>query len=260
MLVFLAMCAGLVVGALVGAGLYAWWNYAKAHAKMRMPSVWPLKPRMLMSTEEQDVFKWVSSTFHDHMVMVKMPVLRFTMPIDKGKNGGGRRWQEMLSGVYCTFTVCTANGMVVGCVDVLGKRGLNKSNRDLKEALLSDCRIAYTTVRANKLPKASAMRAAFLGELDIDSLQDDVTRAGDSSFQADLDSFTAQKRIAAKAAALKELNHNDATKPSAAPQSAGFNPDGSGAFGSGKLTRWRNNWDDSFIQADESRPVKLDSL
>jgi Protein of unknown function (DUF2726) len=258
---FLALCLGLVAGAVVGAGLHAWWRHALANAKMRMPDKWPLTSRVLLTNEEHEVFKWLRTTFHDHLVMVKVPVLRFTVPISKDKNGGGSRWQEMLGGVYCTFTVCTANGNVVGCVDVPGKRGLNKSNRDLKEALLSECRIAYTVARSVKLPKSSAMRAAFLGELELDDAQDaDITRAGNSSFHADLDNFTKEKRVAAKAAALKELNENEPLKPIPRPQAAGFNADGTGAVGSGKSTLIPNKWDDSFIQPDESRPAKLNQL
>lgn len=257
---FLALCLGLLMGALVGAGLYAGWRHAQANAKMRMPDKWPLTSRVLLTNEEYEVFKWLRSTFHDHLVMVKVPVLRFTAPISKDKNGGGARWQEMLSGLYCTFTVCTANGNVVGCVDVPGKRGMNKTNRDLKESLLSDCRIAYTVARSAKLPKGSAMRAAFLGELEVDSMQDDVTHAGNSSFHAELDQFTREKRIAAKAAALKELNDNDALKPIPRAPSAGFNPDGSGAFGAGVSTRWPGKWEDSFTHPDESRPAKLNQL
>jgi hypothetical protein len=252
---------GLTVGAALGAGLYALWLRSQANATMRMPSKWPLASRVLMTNEEYEVFKWLRATFHDHLLMIKLPVLRFTVPVDKSKNGGGARWQAMLNGVYCTFTVCTANGNVVGCVDVPGKRGLNKANRELKESLLSDCRIAYTVARSFKLPRAGAMRAAFLGESDIDDQADALpTRGGDSSFNADLETFTKEKRLAAQAAALQELNKNDALKPIANPQSAGFNPDGSGAFGSGKLGRLPQRWDDSFSLPDESRPAKLDRL
>lgn len=226
---------------------------------MRLPSKWPLVSRVLMTNEEFEVLKWLRLTFHDHLVMAKLPVLRFTAPSSKDKNGGGARWQDMLGGVYCSFTVCTPNGNVVGCVDVPGKRGLNKANRELKESLLSDCRIAYTVVRSLKLPKASAMRAAFLGELDAqDMAEAEVTRAGNSSFHADLDSFTKEKRQAAKAAALQEINQSEMVKP--ATSSAGFNPDGTGVFGSDKSGRFRQQWVDSFIQSDESRPAKLNEL
>ena len=251
----------LVVGLALGAVAYALWLRVQARASMRMPSRWPLAARVLMTNEEHEVFKWLRATFHDHLVMIKLPVLRFTVPVDKDKNGGGARWQELLGGVYCTFTVCTLNGNVVGCVDVPGKRGLNKTNRDLKESLLSDCRVAYTVARSVKLPKASAMRAAFLGEMEIeDQIEAEATRGGNSSFHADLNSFTKEKRSATKAAALQELNSNDALKPIPIPHAAGFNPDGTGASSSGKSGRFPAKWDDSFIQSDESRPAKLSDL
>lgn len=257
----LMACMALVFGAAVGVGAYAWWLRAQAKASMRMPSKWPLAARVLMTNEEHEVFKWLRATFHDHLVMIKLPVLRFTVPVDKDKNGGGARWQELLGGVYCTFTVCTFNGHVVGCVDVPGKRGLNKTSRDLKESLLSDCRIAYTLARSVKLPKASAMRAAFLGEMEIDDqVEVEATRGGNSSFHADLDSFTKEKRAAARAAALQELNNNDALKPIPRSQAAGFNPDGTGAFGSDRSGRSPQKWEDSFIQSDDSRPAKLNEF
>lgn len=255
---FLFLCLGLIAGAALGVGFYMWSLKRLVSAKMHLPSKWPLTSRVLMTNEEYEVFKWLTGVFHDYLVMAKLPVLRFTMPVSKDENGGGARWQELLGGVYCTFTVCTSNGNVVGCVDVPGKRGINKNNRQLKESLLSDCRVAYTVVRSAKLPDSSAMRAAFLGEMPIqDQVEHQVTRGGDSNFHADLDSFTQDKRLAAKAAALKLLNDIDASKATPEPQSAGFSPGGTGAFDPSKADRFPNRWDDSFIQSDESRPAKL---
>lgn len=255
---FLMTGLGLLVGAGIGVALYAWWLQKKSAASLRLPHKWPLVARVLMTNEEYEVLRWLHGTFHDHLVMVKLPVLRFTTPAGKEKTGTAPRWQELLNGVYCTFTVCTANGNVVGCVDVPGKRGMSKPNRDLKESLLSDCHIAYTVVRSVKLPKGSAMRAAFLGELQAeDQLDHQETRGGDSSFHADLDSFTRQKKLAAKDAALKELNKNDSVKATSGVQPAGFNADGNGGFRSAKPPRFSSQWEDSFIQSDESRPAKL---
>lgn len=249
---------GLVVGALLGAGLYARWSHQKAATSLRLPDKWPLTSRVLVTNEEHEVFSWLRATFHDHLVMVKLPVLRFTSPTSKDKNRAGPRWQELLGGVYCTFTVCTTNGNVVGCVDVPTKRGLSKANRELKEALLSECRIAYTVVRSTHLPKGSAMRAAFLGELEAEAqLEHQETRGGDSGFHADLDSFTRQKKLAAKDAALRELNKKDELAPLPKSSPAGFNPDGTGAFGADKSGRFPTQWEDSFTHSDESRPAKL---
>lgn len=250
---------GLLVGAGLGVLLYAAWLRKQSSASLRLPDKWPLTARVVVTNQEHEVLAWLRATFHDHLVMVKLPVLRFMAPTDKDKNGGGGRWQEVLGGVYCTFTVCTTNGNVVGCVDVLGNRGMSKASRDLKDSLLSNCRIAYTVVRSSALPKSTAMRAAFLGEMEIeDQVEAQETRGGDSSFHADLDSFTRQKRLAAKEAALRELNKGNDIKPLPS-QPAGFNPDGTGAFGpdSEKSRRSKPQFEDSFTYTDESRPAKL---
>ena len=260
-LVVIALCSGLLVGSALGAVIYRLWQHTKANAKMRLPSVWPLTGKVLMTSEEQEVFNWLRGVFHDHLVMVKVSVLRFTVPISKSKNGGDERWQAMLAGVHCTFTVCTPSGVVVGCLDVPGKRGMSKRNQDLKETLLSDCRIAYTVARSFDLPRAGAVRAAFLGEPEVDSVKEVSTLGGDSSFNADIAQFSKEKRaaatLAAKAAALKALNQKDAPKPIARPLTGGFNPERSGGFALGRSASSSSKWDDSFAQPDDSRAAKL---
>lgn len=250
------------LAALVGGGVgvlgHAWWLHQKSNTVLRLPSKWPLVSRVVINNEEHEVLKWLRNTFHDHLVMIKLPVLRFTIPINKGKNGGGQRWQELLNGVYCTFTVCTTDGHVVGCVDVPTKRGLSKANREFKEGLLSDCGVAYTILRSFDLPKGNALRIAFLGELEIDVEQEfRDTRSGGSTFHDDLESFTKHKRSEAKEAALKELNKNDALRPLQGEQGNGYRPDGTGAFGTNKSGRFATQWDDSFTQGDERVRSKL---
>ena len=78
----------------------------------------------------------------------------------------GQHWYKLLSGVYCTFTVCTPGGEVVGCVDVPGRAGLSRGNRQLKMTLLSQCGIAYWVVQSNNLPTLAEIREEFLGSAD----------------------------------------------------------------------------------------------
>ena len=262
---FLMTVVGVVLGALLGAAVYAWWLKQKSAVSLRMPRQWPLVSRPLVTNEEYRVLKWLRATFHDHLVMIKVPVLRFTVPVSAEQSDSRQRWQTLLNGVYCTYTVCTANGNVVGCVDVPGKRGLAKASRSLKESLLSDCHIAYTVVGSAGLPKATAMRAAFLGETEIeDQPEHQPTRSGDSGFHAELDSFTQltqQKKLAAREAALRELNNNNEDlKASLKSRSAGFNQAGTGPIDSQKNGSAFQPWENSFIQPDESRPAKLREL
>jgi hypothetical protein len=200
----------LLVGITLGGLLHAWWLRRKASGRLRPPARWPLRKRRLVNDNEAQVWNWLRSSFHDHVVMVKVPVLRFTKLLDSKKANGadsskakadtlieGERWLELLNGIYTSFTVCTTDGKVVGCVDVSDKPPLAKGSHELKETLLSDCGIAYTVVSASTLPEASAMRALFLGEVKVDCVEHQVTRGGDSNFHADLITFAKQQGQAA---------------------------------------------------------------
>ena len=197
---------GLAVGALLGAGLRALWLRNRQAVEPLAPNKWPLAARSLLTGEERKVLQWLTAAFHDHIVMVKVSVLRYTVPTPKGENHETRRRQDILNGVHCTYTVCTPQGLVVGCVDLPGKRGLSQAQRAFKEKLLADCGIAYTVVLLTDLPKGTSMRAAFLGEAQQEQLPHQTTLGGDSNFQADLASFNRRAKQVTKDAALAQLN------------------------------------------------------
>ena len=133
----------------------------------RLPQQWPLNPRPLANSAERQVWGWLRQVFPEHHIMVKLPVTRFTTPRE---HGAANDWFEVLSGAYCTFTICNTQGIVVGCVDVLGPRGLARGNRQLKQTLLAQCGIGYWVVSREGLPSADKLRADFLGTSPPDSL------------------------------------------------------------------------------------------
>lgn len=256
----LTVMLALVVGAVLGAAGYALRLRKKEDVEQPLPDRWPLTARGLMTSEEYEVMVWLQKTFPKHLVMLKLPVIRFTIPVSKETTEESKRLQTLIDGVYCSFSVCTPNGAVVGCVDVPGKRGLPRGNRDLKESLLSDCAIAYTVIRGFDLPKPAAMRAAFLGEMNAEDLpQHQETRGGDSSFHADLNAFTRKARSEAKKAALEALNRDSDTKRLPASNPGGFDARGLPAAKTSKTSRSKHDWEDSFIAPADSRPAKLDN-
>ncbi|MDO5691011.1 MAG: DUF2726 domain-containing protein [Pseudomonadota bacterium] len=133
---------------------------AKPAAKRHLPTQWPLVPRPLANSTERQVWQWLQKVFPDHFIMVKLPVTRFTMPREAGE---GEEWFDILSRAYCSFAVCSRDGHVVGCVDVVNPHGPTRHNRQLKQTLLSQCGIAYWVLEPEALPPAEALRAEFLG-------------------------------------------------------------------------------------------------
>ncbi|MEO8390946.1 MAG: DUF2726 domain-containing protein [Polaromonas sp.] len=160
----LALTVTALFAMVLGAACHRGWLARAAREKRRMPAQWHLQSRSLLVEAEQDVWHWLQRAFFDHHVLVKVPVIRFVSPRSEAE---GQRSFELLKTLYCTFTVCAADGTVIGCLDVPGERGLKASNRDLKRKLFEECGIAYAVVRAGNLPSLADVRAAFLGEIDL---------------------------------------------------------------------------------------------
>lgn len=187
----LSIGLALLVCLLLGAFLHSWWARRRAHERRRIPRQWPLSPRVLANSKERQVWRWLSRAFFSHHVMIKLPVTRFTMPRDKRQ---GQHWYELLKGLYCTFTICRADGHVIGCVDVPGRFGLSEKNERLKRQLLRQCGIAYAVVEADSLPGLSEIRTEFLGEMAAMSMEREHNDAAVSKARGHLREALARQR------------------------------------------------------------------
>lgn len=158
---WLVLVLATITGLLVGFFVCEERTRRAAKQRQLIPKHWPLYSRAVANTEEDKVWRWLRDVFHDHHIMIKMPVTRFMMPCS-GENG--RHWSTVLSGVYSTFTICATDGHVVGCVDVVKDTNFPKKNRHMKLTLLSQFGIAYTTLNSHNLPTLAQMRCEFLGK------------------------------------------------------------------------------------------------
>jgi hypothetical protein len=152
-----AVGLGLVVGALAALS----WKGRVAPKKERVPLYWPINNRRVANSEELKVWSWLIETFPDHRILIKIPITRFTIPQDEQK---GPQLYKLLNALYCSFTVCSAAGKVVGCVDIPAASRIFKKNRQLKEGILFQRQIGYWVLTSSDLPEASAIRSKFLGE------------------------------------------------------------------------------------------------
>ena len=236
------MSAGLTLAAGILLGLLGYDSWMRWRGKLHIPNQWLLAPRGLVTNDEYEVWEWLKRAFHDHEVLVKTPIARYSRARDPKQS---KKWFRVLEGVYCTFSICTPDGTVVGCLDVPGKHGLLRSHRDMKESILSTCGIAYAVVRASNLPTLDAIRAAFIDEF---MLADEEPRyAVQDDFEREVSSFAENSRT--KPAPLED-GRGPARRP--APR---FDPlrtrtgivNDSGGSG----------WEDSFMNSSESRPAAL---
>ncbi|HYW57794.1 MAG TPA: DUF2726 domain-containing protein [Polaromonas sp.] len=237
----------VVAGFIAGLLIYDTWLKWKERERRRLPNRWPLGSRALLTPDEREVWRWLIGAFYDHHVIIKTPVARFTRPRNKEQ---GKSCAELLAGVYCSFTVCTSDGTVIGCVDVPGQAGLLRSHRDMKESILTDCGIAYSVVRANNLPGLETMRAAFLGEINLEFMEPEKEVVAHDEFTQELVTFS---RANSRPAPLDDARTSFHSKLEFARKVrvSGFNPlitqtgiveDGPKAGFKSKLS-----WEDSFL-------------
>ena len=245
----LVTVAAAMGGMLAGALLCVAWARRTHRMRRRIPQRWPLNARVLANTEERKVWRWLSDVFSDHHVMLKMPVTRFTLPRNKNKEHG-THWYQLLSGVYCTLTVCAADGRVLGCVDVPGSKPVSRRNRRLKQTLLPQCGMAYWEVESSKLPTRAEIRGAFLGNepapAQSHELDETIITAARMKLRASLDSQ--RQGRASDEASFSQLNGGllDEDADSELGRDSGF-----GRFGAGLHQQ------NSFIAPLDSRRADL---
>jgi hypothetical protein len=170
----LTLSAG-VAGMLV----YRWRQRQSALRSMRAPSQWPIMARELVTPEEHAVWQWLCEVFADYPVMLKLPLLRFialSTPADSAA------WHKRLSSVYCTFTVCSAGGTVIGCLDIV-RQDEDRAHCYLKESMLGQCGIAYVMLNTGELPAPQSLRDAFIGDIELSG--PDMTAPGAPESLAD---------------------------------------------------------------------------
>lgn len=201
-----------------------------ARQKRRIPRHWPLHARGLVNSEELRVWRWLSETFDDHDVMIKISVTRFIRP---HASETGLYWYGLLKNITCTFSVCSEDGHVVGCVDVPKSFGLSQKARTLKEDLLAQCGISYIVLNPSRLPNAAEIRNEFLGEVAERS----------RNLKREEAAAVATARVSLQKTLVQQRRMR---KPSDFPE-----------YGESATSSVPSHWKDSFFIQSNSRPAEL---
>jgi hypothetical protein len=120
-----------------------------------LPIEWALTGRPVFSTDERRVYRLLREALPHHIILSKLPLVRFCQPTDPSEV---RYWYELLGTTHVTFAVCSANGRVLAAVDLDVERGHSHRAQQIKQSVLSTCRVRYLRCPADRLPSVAELQ------------------------------------------------------------------------------------------------------
>ena len=148
--------AAVVAVSLLGGVLLGWAWLARRRARVApLPTEWALSARPVFSTDERRVYKLLREALPHHIVLSKLPLVRFCQPSDPGEV---RYWYDLLGSINVTFAVCSANGRVLAAIDLDTDRGNSRRILQIKQSVLGACRVRYLRCPVDNLPSAGELQ------------------------------------------------------------------------------------------------------
>jgi hypothetical protein len=149
-IVALAALAGFALAS----GMWIWLMRRPAKPTP-LPSEWGLTARPVFSTDERRVYRLLREALPHHIVLSKLPLVRFSQPNDPAQV---RYWFELLGAIHVTFAVCSANGRVLAAIDLDTDRGNSRRVLQIKQSVLGACRVRYLRCPVDHLPSVAELQ------------------------------------------------------------------------------------------------------
>jgi hypothetical protein len=149
------IAAGVALSLLALAGVRWIWLATRAPRVEPLPTEWGLSARPVFSTDERRVYKLMREALPHHIVLSKLPLVRFCQPSDPGEV---RFWYDLLGAINVTFAVCSANGRVLAAIDLDTDRGNSRRVLQIKQSVLGACRVRYLRCPVDNLPSPAELQ------------------------------------------------------------------------------------------------------
>jgi hypothetical protein len=133
-----------------------WLRFGRRRDPLALPEQWPLTGRRVFGREELRVYRQLREALPDHVVLSKLPLVRFCQPEDPGTV---RYWYELLANQHVSFAICSESGRVLAAIDLEGLRPSSRRSLKIKEAVLAACKVRYLRCLPDELPTLAEMRA-----------------------------------------------------------------------------------------------------
>ena len=146
--------ASLSLALLVGAALL--WIVRERQPRTKpLPTEWTLGPRPVFSSEERRVYRQLREALPHHVVLSKLPLVRFCQPTDPNEV---RYWYELLGSNHVSFAICSANGRVLAAIDLEAERGSSRRSLQIKRAVMAACKVRYLRCLPEELPSVPELQ------------------------------------------------------------------------------------------------------
>src|SRR5688572_13524720 len=120
-----------------------------------LPAEWTLNARPVFSTDERRVYRQLREALPHHIVLSKLPLVRFCQPADPNEV---RYWYDLLGAIHVTFAICSANGRVLAAIDLDTDRGNSRRVLQIKQSVLGACRVRYLRCPVDNLPSIAELQ------------------------------------------------------------------------------------------------------
>ena len=132
------------------------WAFGRRQKKtVVLPTEWALTARPVFSTDERRVYRLLREALPHHIVLSKLPLVRFCQPTDPNEV---RYWFDLLGASHVTFAVCSANGRVLAAIDLDTDRGNSRRVMQIKQSVLNACRVRYLRCPVDQLPSIAELQ------------------------------------------------------------------------------------------------------
>jgi Protein of unknown function (DUF2726) len=151
----IAWIPAFIAAVLLAIAVVVWLNARGMSRQRRLPKEWALSPRPVFNTDERRLYRQLREALPHHVVLAKLPLVRFCHPIDPRQV---RYWYDLLGGAHVAFAICSASGRVLAAVDIENDRSGTRRGRQVKQAVLDACRVRYLRCAPGTMPSATELQ------------------------------------------------------------------------------------------------------
>lgn len=141
--------------ALLVAAAVLWLLQQRRPRSRPLPTEWTLTARPVFSSDERRVYRQLREALPHHIVLSKLPLVRFSQPTDPSEV---RFWYQLLGSLNVTFAICSANGRVLAAIDLDNERGDSRRAMQIKQSVLAACRVRYLRCPVDHLPSVAELQ------------------------------------------------------------------------------------------------------